>query len=120
MDGSVSEPDGVLIRDCNVAGNPSGDLKVTSTVANLQVSDCYGYNDQNTAIVPSSFTASHTAASLGYYGPSVVTWSDNSVTSLTLTLNGTAYSMKFGSVYLGLNDSIQFSHTPSEVTWIGK
>lgn len=110
---------GMQVRSCNLSSNHTGPLYVNPNDADLRVTDCVGYNDLNTTvstIVP-TLVPQH-SANLGYYGPSLVTFSN--ATSLVVTILTTTYNMTFGTIPLLSGDAIKFSGTPSVFKWTGK
>lgn len=107
----------VFVRGCDLRGNLTHAVSSVSSLSNLQVTDCAGYNDQN-ATVAAAPTSSETAASQGYYGPSLATFSNASL--LTVTISGTGYSMMYGAIPLLPYDTIAFSPAPAVFKWLGK
>ena len=107
------------VRSCNLSGNAHGALYVSPHGADLRVSDCDDYNDQNTpvAALPPTLIPQN-AASLGYYGPSLITFSNP--TTIVVTLSSVTYSMGFCCIPLQPTDEVQFSATPTKFTWLGK
>lgn len=123
----------VLFNACNVSGygSSSGAISVTGTPSGLQITNCAGYNDQNTDLnggtPPTTSALSASSCSTPYYGPSIVLFSNEAMgtwTPLTVSISGPSYSMGFGSIYLARPyDQIQFAGTmtPQFVFhWVGK
>ena len=114
-------PSNVFVKHCDFTGvSTPVAVTGTSTIKTLQITDCPGYNDQNTPVASGGFTGTQYAAKVGYFGPSVVTWSNSTDAISAITLNGILYSSNFGSIYLTSLDQFSFNETPSTVTWIGK
>lgn len=75
---SASETKNVFIRTCDVSGyssystaiNISGTLG--TNIANIQVTDCAGYNDQSYAVTTTVPSSGFNGATQGYFGPVVV------------------------------------------------
>ena len=113
---------GMVVRDCNLQGNATAPVYVSTNGTDLAITNCLGYNDQNTVITSSPFTSSDHAANHGYYGPSVVLFHAPTTTSISVTIYGTtAISMMFGTVPMPLaTDTIAFGTAPLTLNWIGK
>jgi parallel beta-helix repeat protein len=109
----------VFARGCDLRGNLTQAVAPVSSATNVQITDCAGYNDQNATVAASAPTSSETAASQGYNGPSLVTFS-NAALAVTVTLGTTAYTMSFGSIPLLPYDTIKFSAAPAVFKWLGK
>lgn len=70
-------PTNVWYDRCTMLGytvNPSP-VSVTGSPTNLRITNCPGYNDQNTPVSSTLPTSATSAASKGYYGPSEVNFS---------------------------------------------
>jgi hypothetical protein len=127
--GSGGAPTNVFIRNCNATGyTPGTALKFTSP-GTVEVTDCAGYNDQNTELnggTAPTGAVSASSCTTPYYGPSLVMFSNPSGggwSALTVHVSGPGYSMGFGSIYLPRPyDQIYFSSAPGSLTfhWIGK
>jgi hypothetical protein len=117
----------VQIHNCdmtNFVGNPvSVNGSATINAGCLYITNCPGYNDQQTVVNASAPTSNEHAAGQGYYGPSIITFT-NGGSSNTLTINGQAFTLPanaFGSYYLASPwDVIAFgSSAGMTFTWIG-
>jgi hypothetical protein len=95
-------------------------IRIQPALNSLQITDCPGYNDQNTAVAAGSYTVNQHAAERLYFGPSVITWYNSTGIFPTITLNGTPYGSNFGSIYLSPLDVFQFDIPPATISWIGK
>lgn len=90
----------------------------------LLISNCPGYNDQNTSIrsTPPASTASASSPGAGgtpYFGPSVFIFSNS--TAVSLYVFGQTISTSFGIVFLPSPcDSFSFTTAPTMFLWIGK
>lgn len=130
------------IFDANYVTAP---VHVTGTVTSgavIQITDCAGYNDQNTAILAnasaapitgSSAQSASTAGSLSggvnYYGPSVIMFTAGS-SGVTFTINGLAQTIPANQAYIAYIpnsfDKISFSSAASTaiatgtLLWVGK
>jgi len=121
---SVFNGGNATITNCNLTGNSSAAL-FTSSPGTLEVTNCTGYNDQNTALnggsPPKTSALSAATCSTPYYGPSLVLFSNP--TTLAVSVSGPSYSMEFGSIYLARPyDKIQFTGTTTSIVfnWLGK
>jgi hypothetical protein len=124
---------GLYVRNCNLTGYTGSPVSASNAGTQIQITDCPGYNDQNTPIIPSTGNLptmqNHYAANPGtggtpYYGPSILTFANgnaNPVTLIQVHISGTSYSMSFGSIYLPRPiDEIFVSAQPANWTWLGK
>jgi hypothetical protein len=93
---------------------------LANPIPTLQITDCPGYNDQNTPVATGGFTGNQHAAALGYFGPSVLTWYNSTGVFPTITLNSVTYGSNFGSIYLSPLDVFKFTAPPTTITWVGK
>jgi hypothetical protein len=122
VDTTTPAPSNVFVRHCDFTGvSAPVSVNMANPIPSLQITNCPGYNDQNTPVATGGFTGNQHAAALGYFGPSVVTWYNTPAVSLTIILNGVDYTSNFGSIYLTSLDVFKFSPAaPSTITWIGK
>jgi hypothetical protein len=123
-----SSPTGaVVVSGCDMTGYSGSPVSVTATQTKLLITDCPGYNDQNTSIqsTPPTSILGASASSPGtggtpYFGPSLIIWSG----TLTVTLHAFTQTItsNFGIVFLpSPYDSIYFSGgAPTHFSWIGK
>jgi hypothetical protein len=133
----TGNPLAVQVNNCNMFGfNGPGQtpISVTGTPGTLIVTNCLGYNDQNTVIntlanittgTPYSAATQGTHSGTSYWGPSFVMFTANAYGG-TFQINGGAAQTLLASqiVTLFLNspyDAIQFNtFAPAAFTWIGK
>jgi hypothetical protein len=124
---SGSPTGAVIVSGCDMTGYTGSPVSVTATQTKLLITDCPGYNDQNTSIqttAPTSFLGA-SASSPGpggtpYFGPSLIIWSGT--VTVTLHLFTQTITSNFGIVFLpSPYDSLYFSGgTPTHFSWIGK
>lgn len=111
---------GLYVRGCNLSGNATAPLFLHSPGTAIEITDCVGYNDQNTVlnggVAPTSPTSAPTS-STPYFGPSQVNFTGESG---LVHISGRPYAMTFGSVYLVPTDFIYFDSTPGNFGWVGK
>ncbi len=131
-------PAQMLVNNCNLTG-VTVPLSVTITgeedTLNLLVTNCPGYNDQNTPIntlahlttgVPYSAATQGSNHGTSYWGPSFVMFTTTAVPGTALQYNGGSPQLLPADQVLCLtpaspNDTIQFnSHLPVAFQWIGK
>lgn len=128
-------PDRVIVNNCDLTGVtvPVG-VSPTSTLTYLSVTNCPGYNDQNTPIntitnittgVAYKAAAQSANGGTSYWGPSFVMFTANS-SGGTFQYNGGAAQTLLPSQVVCLTlaspyDTIQFNtHAPAAFAWIGK
>jgi hypothetical protein len=113
----------VLVSGCDMTGYTSSvPVAVTGAPNRLLISDCAGYNDQNTplnsGVAPTSNTNA-TTCSTPYYGPSVIVFSNP--TPVSLHAFGQAITASFGVIFLpSPYDDFYFSAVPATFSWVGK
>jgi hypothetical protein len=138
VSGNITGP--ITVSDCNfgtTGWSASGPVSVTGTVSAsnpLYISNCPGYNDQNTSIntlanitTGTAYYAANQGANGGtsYFGPSFVMFTANA-SGGTLQYNGGAAQTLLPSQVVCLTlaspyDTIQFNtHKPAAFAWIGK
>lgn len=124
---SSSPTSAVIVSGCDMTGYSGPPVNVTATQTKLLITDCPGYNDQNTSIQTTAPTSSPgaSASSPGsggtpYFGPSLIIWSGT--VTVTLHLLTQTITSNFGIVFLpSPYDSLYFSGgTPTHFSWIGK
>ena len=103
------------VKNVDLTNNALGPLKVVGTPTTIWFKDCPGLTDQhkvlNGGVIPLTAT---TAASLGYYGTSYISfWGATSY-----TLNGVTKLITQGILKLDPYDQISFAGSPSG-DWIG-
>lgn len=116
----------ILVTGCDMAGyrTPGSAVAVIGGVHELLITNCVGYNDQNTALVATSaqLTSGIGAAGLSnpYYGPSVFVFTN--AMPLQVKVFGQTLAMSFGIIYLpSPYDSIQFlPAAPTSFSWTGR
>jgi len=109
----------VYYNGCSMLGYAGSPVKVTGSPTHLYVTNCPGYNDQNTPVLSTVPMGSTMAASHNYYGPSQITFSGG--TTSAFTLNGTTYAATSGQIVLASPyDTISFTGVPTTFSWIGK
>lgn len=124
------------VNNCPMIGQ-AVPVAVTGSVIELVVTNCVGYNDQNTNIVGNgtiSTGVAYKAATAGtvlggtatnYFGPSFIMFTANS-SGGTVAINGgtpqTLVDSQIVCLYLNSPyDSIEFAtHAPSALQWLGK
>lgn len=133
MTGSPSSR--ISLNNCTmIQGYSSGPVKVTGTPTALFITNCPGYNDQNTlictsggAIAPtvatSASTGSTLAGGINYYGPSLVIFT-TTATPTTFHYNATSQTVpanQYVTIYVSSPyDTIFFSTAPASFNWFGK
>jgi hypothetical protein len=132
VSGSPVQP--IIVDNCMMNNYSGPPVSVTGTPSELRITNCPGYNDQNTVIstvAPSTAllsTGAQTAATLGggainYYGPSMVTGVGNAAGS-TLHISGTAYALPASQFFCfplpNPSDQWWISAAPINFTWLGK
>ncbi|HEY6326704.1 MAG TPA: hypothetical protein VIW73_09375, partial [Candidatus Cybelea sp.] len=125
-----ANPDQIRYDRCRMLAYTGSPVSISGSPTNLFITNCPGYNDQNTPVSASAPTSLTSAAQLGYYGPSEINFSGGTPgpanpTSYTInTKTGTkTFSVTAASVYLSSPyDEIEISNLPtnSPFTWIGK
>jgi hypothetical protein len=122
---SADITDTVTIDNCKMKGYGSASpVQITGSVATntLFITNCEGYNDQNTPLngtVPPVTPTSAATSSTPYFGPSVVTF--QSGTTVGVTVFGTTIGLSAGVIFLpSPYDSISFSTAPSIFSWYGR
>ncbi len=120
-------PANLIVSGCDMTGYTapgSAPVSVAGTQTGVFISDCPGYNDQNSAISATStmLTSGVSAAtsSTPYFGPSVIIYSGTAL--VTLHIFGQAITSNFGIVFLpSPYDVFYFSPArPATFSWIGK
>jgi len=119
---SASPSGSVLVSGCDMTGYVGPPISVVGSPADLFITDCPGYNDQNTPLsaTPTMLTTGVSAAtcSTPYFGASVIIYSG----ATTLSVFGQSINSNFGIVFLPSPYDV-FSFSPSPPTtfaWIGK
>ena len=133
-------PEVVQVSNCSMEGFAGNQISVSGTPLSLIVTNCPGYNDQNTPVAsghmagdyPTS-TSGNTAATAGaltgganYYGPSLVIFTVGSGAALSVYVNGVTSSYpanSVGTVFLNSPyDQFYFigAVAPAHFNWIGK
>jgi hypothetical protein len=130
--GSPAYP--VLLDNCSMHGYGSpGPVSVAGSPTDLRITNCPGYNDQNTTIAPtpplntdvSASNASTITGGINYYGPSLVIFT-NSTSMLTVKINSVTPGWivpanAFVTIYLASPyDTINFGHAVAAFSWIGQ
>jgi hypothetical protein len=115
-------PTYVTVNNCPMIGFTGAPVSVTGTPGNLYITNCAGYNDQNTHLnggaAPLSALSAATC-STRYFGPSVFTWTNS--TPVTVHVFGTSYTASSGIIYLpSPYDTFYMSTAPLVFSWIGK
>lgn len=124
----------VEVRDCNMGGFTGSPVQVTGTISTggLFITNCLGYNDQNTPIMTPSGTAvpllptsaSNAALRSGtnYFGPSLLYFSTGA-SGVTFTWNGVPNTVAANSSqYIYISSpyhTIQFSGSVGQFVWVG-
>lgn len=122
----------IVVNNCNMGGY-SQPVSVTGSPTSLYITNCTGYNDQNTLIcnsgggnAPLVATSASTGATLtggvNYYGPSLAIFTTTAAT--TLHYNATSQSVPAGQ-YVTIfiqspYDTIFFTVAPATFNWFGK
>lgn len=116
-------PSYVQVDNCYMGGGWAGrPVSVTGSPGKVHITNCVGYNDQNTplngAVAPLSALSAATC-STPYFGPSVFTWTNS--TPVTVHVFGTTYTASSGIIFLpSPYDTIFVSAAPLLFSWIGK
>ena len=113
----TGDPTSVTVNNC-----PIGPVSVTGSPGNLRITNCLGYNDQNTALnggaAPLSALSAATC-STRYFGPSVFTWTN--AAPVTVHVFGVSYTANSGIIFLpSPYDTFYMSTAPLVFSWIGK
>jgi hypothetical protein len=121
----------IYVSNCDLTGYTNTTpyvqqaVLVTGTAPHeLLISNCPGYNDQNTHIRTTAPTGTASASSPGtggapYFGPSVFIFSNSGAVSLSVF--GQTISTSFGIIFLpSPYDSFTFTTAPTMFLWIGK
>lgn len=113
-----------LVSGCDMTGySPASPVSVSGSPTYLLITDCPGYNDQNTSLTATTTQltsgVSASSSSTPYYGPSVITYS--STAPVTLHVFGQAITASMGIIFLpNPYDSFYFSARPAIFSWTGK
>jgi hypothetical protein len=133
----------IQVRNCDMTGFSASPVGVTGSITvgatpgrgPLYITDCPGYNDQNTVINTRTNLSTGTAYAAydqgsnhgtSYYGPSLVVFTVGTSSTGTFQINnGTAQTLlanQVVSVFLATPyDTIQFNaHLPSAILWTGR
>jgi hypothetical protein len=113
VDATSTAPSNVFVKDCDLTGNTLGPVQVSGTVDNLQVVDCPGYNDSQTAALttsPPPTTAVFHASDHGYYGPATFCIAVNTMVT-AVKINGVATGLKVGAFFLGAGQSGEIDYS---------
>jgi hypothetical protein len=132
----TGDPSYVQVDNCYMGGPWAGSpVSVTGTPGRLIITNCAGYNDQNTPIntlpnisIGTAYSAAAAGAHAGtsYYGPSFVIFKAANASNGTFQYNGGAQQTLLANQVVCLTlaspyDTIQFNaHAPAAFTWIGK
>jgi hypothetical protein len=133
----TGNPARVLVNNCNFAGLAvpiSVSLSGEEEFVPVTVTNCPGYNDQNTVVntlaniatgTPYSAATQGTNHGTSYFGPSFVMFTANAGASSFQYNGGAAQTLLPNQVVCltlaSANDTIQFDgHVPSAFTWMGK
>jgi hypothetical protein len=124
VDGTTPDLSNVFAKHCDFTGL-STPLKVTTPVSNLQVVDCPGYNDSQTAAVtatpPVSGHVFH-ASDYGYYGPTTIYIVVNTIVT-AVKINGVTTGLKQGTFVMTAGQSAEVDYggvTPPGFVMIGQ
>ncbi len=127
-------PSYIQVDNCYMGGPwAASPVSVTGTPGRLIITNCAGYNDQNTTIntlahiaIGTAYSAAAAGAHGGtsYYGPSFVMFKANASVS-SFQYNGGVAQALLPSQVVCLTlaspyDTIQFSTLPAAFTWVGK
>jgi hypothetical protein len=116
------DPVYVQVNNCSMIGFAGTPVSVTGSPGNVYITNCVGYNDQNThlngGVAPLSALSAATC-STHYFGPSLFTWSNS--TPVTVHVFGVSYTASSGIIYLpSPYDTFSMSSAPLVFSWIGK
>lgn len=80
-------PQNIIVHGCDLSGNNSQAVSAPTSLTNVRISDCAGYNDQATSIrsTPPSSGVVFSPAGYGYYGKAAFYVSGG--TSVTVNIN---------------------------------
>ncbi len=118
----TGDPTYVTVNNCPMTGFAGTPVSVMGSPGNLYITNCAGYNDQNTPLnggaAPLSALSAATC-STRYFGPSVFTWSNP--TPVTVHVFGLSYTANSGIIFLpSPYDTFSMSVSPLVFSWIGK
>lgn len=120
-------PANVVVDGCDFTGYTTGGVPVKVTVTQAQngllITNCPGYNDQNTLLAATgpSLTTGVSAATCvtPYFGPSVFAFF--SAAPVSLHIFGQTITLSTGIFFLpSPYDSFRFSAAPASFSWTGK
>ena len=128
------DPVYVQVDNCSMIGFAGTPVSVTGSPGAVYVTNCVGYNDQNTVInlianitTGVAYEAATQGANSGtsYFGPSFVMFTANSSGGTFQVNGGTAQTLLASQVVcltlVSPYDTIQFNtHAPSAIMWVGK
>jgi hypothetical protein len=110
----------VFVRDCDLRGNITQAVASISSVTNVQITDCAGYNDQATAVRttppgPSAFSGT----TFGYYGPVAFYTTGGSLTQIAIDGHNTNLTSGSFTLAAGETATLTYSGLPTFIM-IGK
>ena len=105
------------VRNCNLTNNGSAALHVSTTDADLQVTDCAGYNDQHVILrnstPPTSASTFHSYDLTNpYWGPFEFYIAINGASVTAIYVDGTLTHLTSGSFYIAPGEN-------AEIVWAG-
>lgn len=106
---------GMQVRNCNLTDNGSGPLYVSTTDADLQVTDCAGYNDQHVILrnstPPTSASTFHSYDLTNpYWGPFEFYLAINGASVTSVYVDGTLTHLTSGSFFIAPGEN-------AEIVW---
>lgn len=120
VSGNPGDP--VLVSGCDMTGYSGPPVSVTGAPVNLLITNCPGYNDQNTPLnggMPPLVPVNAATCTTRYFGPSLFTWSNN--TPVTVHVFGQTYIANSGIIFLpSPYDTFSMSIVPLVFSWVGK
>src|ERR1700728_1146384 len=112
IDGSTGEPTNVFVSDCDMTGIATP-VQVSTPISNVQVTNCPGYNDSQTAAVTTSPPVSgHVlhASDYGYYGPTTIFVAANTIVT-AVKINGVTTGVKQGAFVMTAGESAEIDYS---------
>ncbi|MGA8475075.1 MAG: hypothetical protein WB681_08415 [Candidatus Cybelea sp.] len=113
--------EGLYVRGCILTGNATAPLFVSASGAQMEITDCAGYNDERstlTTTAPGSNVV-FSATTYGYYGPVAFYVSGGVGTSVKIDNNATGLTAGGFTLGPGENAAISYTTAPSFVM-VGK
>jgi hypothetical protein len=113
----------VFIRNCNVSGygsppSPSAAIDVAGEAADVQITDCAGYNDHGAVLSTSAPTGTFNNTTFSYYGP--IAFYVTSTSPVSITIDGVVTGLASGGFTLGPGETAVVAGSVSRFLAVGK